>query len=361
MILDALLEGTSPGLRAGAAAAVSLAVALGATPLLARAARRRRFGDREDKSDSDTLNQLHQAKRSTPIVGGLAMLAGTCAGTLLLGAPTAPVALFLGVLLALGALGLVDDWTKTFGAARTRGLTARQKLAGQVGVGLVAGGLALAQGWADPAALERLTTLQVPFAGWALPIGALGFLALMVLVTTGSSNAVNLTDGLDGLAGGCALAATAAYTGVALVTGDPALAARAGVVHVPGAEALVVPLAALAGGLTGFLVYNRHPARVFMGDAGSLPLGGVLGLVAVLTRQELLLVIIGGVFVAEALSVMAQVASFKLTGKRVLRCAPLHHHYEFQGWKETKIVGRFHAAALALAALGLVGVGLGAW
>lgn len=361
MILDPLFEGTSPGLRAGAAAAASLGAVLAATPLLARAARRRRFGDREGKSDSETLNQLHAQKRSTPIVGGLGILAGTTISALLFAPATPAVWLFLGVLLALGALGLVDDWTKTFGQVKTRGLTPRQKLAGQVGVGLVAGGLMLAQAWSDPGALERLTSLQVPFAGWTLGIGALGFLGLVVLVTTGSSNAVNLTDGLDGLAGGCALAATGAYTAVAAVVGDPDLALRAGVTHVPGADALIVPLAALAGGLTGFLVYNRHPARVFMGDAGSLPLGGVLGLTAVLTKQELLLVIVGGVFVAEALSVMAQVASFKLTGKRVLRCAPLHHHYEFQGWKETKVVGRFHAAALALALLGLVGVGLGSW
>jgi phospho-N-acetylmuramoyl-pentapeptide-transferase len=341
MILDALFEGTSLVTRAGAAAALGAVAVLAATPLLARFARRRRFGDRDGKSDSDTLNALHQGKRSTPIVGGLAMLAGTTAGTLLACESAPQVWLFLGVLLALGALGLVDDWTKTFGAAKTKGLTARQKLAGQLGVGLVAGGLLLGQAWTDPAALDRLTSLTVPFAGWTLGIGVLGFLGLVVLVTTGSSNAVNLTDGLDGLAGGCALAATTCYTIVAAL--DPAT------------QPLVVPLAALCGSLTSFLVYNRHPARVFMGDAGSLPLGGVIGLAAVLTKQELLLVIVGGVFVAETLSVMAQVASFKLTGKRLLRCAPLHHHYEFQGWKETRIVGRFHAAALALAALGVVG------
>lgn len=347
-------ETTSLGLRAGAAGALALGAVLLATPALARYARRRKFGDREGKSESETLEALHQGKRSTPIVGGLAMLFGTTAATLAV-APSSPaVWLFLGVLLSLGALGLVDDWTKTFGAAKKRGLTARQKLAGQVGVGLAAGGALLAQAWGDAGAVATLTSLQVPFTGWTLGIGALGFLGFVVLVMTGASNAVNLTDGLDGLAGGCALTTTAAYVTVAALVGDAALAARAGLLHVSGAAPLVVPLAALGGALCGFLVYNRHPARVFMGDAGSLPLGGVLGLAAVQTKQELLLVIVGGVFVTEALSVMAQVAAFKLTGKRVLRCAPLHHHYEFQGWKEPKIVGRFHAAALALATAGVV-------
>jgi phospho-N-acetylmuramoyl-pentapeptide-transferase len=356
MLLDALLAPlTGPlslGVRAGGAAAAALGATLALTPALAAAARRRRFADREGKSESDTLNELHKAKRSTPIVGGLAMLGGTLAGTLLLGASAAPVWLFLAALVTLGALGLVDDWTKTFGQARTRGLTPRQKLAGQVGVALALGLVLLALSKDDPAATARLTSLHLP-GGVSLGLGAVGFLGLVALVLTGASNAVNLTDGLDGLAGGCALATTGAYLAVAAVVGDAALAARAGVAHVPGTAELTVPLAALGGALTGFLIYNRHPARVFMGDAGSLPLGGALGLAAVLTKQELLLVVTGGVFVAEALSVMAQVASFKLTGRRVLRCAPLHHHYEFLGLGETAIVGRFHAAALALAAAGV--------
>jgi phospho-N-acetylmuramoyl-pentapeptide-transferase len=360
MLFDLVWDLGMP-LRAALAAAVALGVGLVATPALARAATRRRFGDREGKSESDTLNELHAKKRSTPIVGGLGMLAGTTLATLAAADPGALVPwVFLAALLLLGALGLVDDWTKTFGAAKTRGLTPRQKLAGQISVAAgVAGVLVLRSALSTDGGgldLAGLTALHVPVVGWAVPLGVVGFVGLVAVVMTGASNAVNLTDGLDGLAGGCALAATGAYTVVAAVAGDATLSARLGLPHVPGAGELCVPLAALGGSLTAFLVYNRHPARVFMGDAGSLPLGGALGLAAVLVKQELLLVLIGGVFVAETLSVFAQVASFKLTGKRVLRCAPLHHHYEFLGWPERRVVGRFHAAALALAVLGVVGL-----
>lgn len=348
--------------RTALAALVALLAVLVVTPLLAAAARRRRFGDRDDKSDSDTLNALHKGKRSTPIVGGIAMLAGTALATLLLADLTSvPVLALLGAVVGLGALGVADDWQKTFGQRRTRGLSARQKLVGQVVVAVAVAGALLGQAaWGAPGAgpdLALLTRLHVPVLGWALPLGALGFVALSALVVTGTSNAVNLTDGLDGLAGGCALAAVAAYLAVAAVAGDPTLAAAWGVAPVAGAAAICPVLGALGGALCGFLVYNRHPARVFMGDTGSLPLGGALAVAALVTKQELLLVVIGGVFVAEALSVIAQVASFKLTGRRVLRCAPLHHHFEFAGWKEVQIVGRFHAAALALAALGVVGLG----
>ena len=348
--------------RAALAAASSLGVVLLLVPRLAEAARRRRFADREGKSDSDRLNELHQQKRHTPIVGGLGMLAGTLCGTLLAADLREPGTwVLLLVLLVLGGLGIGDDWTKTFGRKRTQGLTARQKLVVQVLLGLgVGGGLlwrAQAGGWIDPAAL---TTLFVPLSGWGLPLGAVGFVLFAAFLLTGSSNAVNLTDGLDGLAGGCSLVALGTYALLGAVAGDPLLAARFGLEHAPGAGEVAVVLAALAGGVTGFLVYNRHPARVFMGDTGSLPLGGVLAAAALLVQQELLLALVGGVFVAEALSVLAQVTSFKLTGKRVLRCAPLHHHFEFAGWKETTIVGRFHAAAIALAVLGLVGVGLSA-
>ena len=346
--------------RAALGALVSLALTLLLVPRLAAAARRRRFGDREGKSDSDTLNALHQQKRHTPIVGGLGLLGGTLAGSLFaadLGQP-GTWALLL-VLLVLGGLGLADDWSKTFGQKRTQGLTARQKLVVQLGLGLALGGgllwRAQAGGWVDPAAL---TTLAVPFTGWGLPLGAVGFVLFSAFLLTGSSNAVNLTDGLDGLAGGCSLVALATYAVLGALAGDALLAQRFGLELSPGAGEVAVVLSALAGGVAGFLVYNRHPARVFMGDTGSLPLGGVLAAAALLVQQELLLALVGGVFVAEALSVLAQVASFKLTGKRVLRCAPLHHHFEFSGWKEAAIVGRFHAVAILLALGGLLGLGL---
>jgi len=348
--------------RAGLAAATALAVVLVAIPRLAALARRRQYTDRDDKSDSDRLNALHAAKRKTPIVGGLAMVPATALATLLwadLGA--ACVWVLLATLVGLAALGLLDDVTKTFGAERTRGLSARQKLVGQVLIGAGVTGFLLARAawWPGGLDLAALTTLDVPFVAAALPLGVVGFAALGVLVVTGSSNAVNLTDGLDGLAGGCALIAAVVFAAVAAVAGDAALAGRLGLVAVPGAAEVTVVLAGLTGALTGFLVHNRPPqARVFMGDTGSLPLGGVLAVAALLTKQELLLAVVGGVFVAEAVSVMVQVGWFKLTGRRVLRCAPLHHHFEFGGWGEAQVVTRFHAAALLLAALGLAGLGV---
>ncbi|RMG13439.1 MAG: phospho-N-acetylmuramoyl-pentapeptide-transferase [Planctomycetota bacterium] len=286
------------------------------------------------------------------------MLAGTSAGGLAFADLTQPAPWILLVSLwALGALGFADDWTKTFGARRTAGLTPRQKLVGQVALGFLVG-LCLLFVSAQRGELDARTTLTLPFLGLGLGIGSAGFVLLSAFLVTGSSNAVNLTDGLDGLAGGCGLVALGVYLLLALASGDPAAAARLGLAVVPGAGEVAVVLAALFGGLVGFLVFNRHPARCFLGDAGSLPLGGALAVSALLVRQELLLALVGAVFVVEALSVMAQVGSFKLTGKRVLRCAPLHHHFEFQGYRETQIVSGFHAAALLCGLVGLVGLGL---
>lgn len=346
-------------LRAALAAGSSLALTCVAIPRLSAWARAKDFSDREDKTHSDTLNELHSHKKRTPIVGGIAILAATLSGSLAFADLRWPtVWLMLLGMIGLGALGFADDLAKTFGTKRTEGLTPRQKLAVQLALGLLAGGFLLGQaslqGGAE--ALAAQTTLAIPFVGGAVGIGAILYLAFAAFVFTGSSNAVNLTDGLDGLAGGCGLVAFAVYTAIAICAGSPELASEVGLSYVPGAAEVGVVLAALAGGLTGFLYFNRPPAKVFMGDTGSLPLGGVLALAALVTKQELLLALVGGVFVAEALSVIAQVASFKLTGKRVLRCAPLHHHFEFGGWAETKVVTRFHAVALALALISLAGV-----
>ena len=199
-----------------------------------------------------------------------------------------------------------------------------------------------------------MSTIYPPFfKDLSIPLGGVLFVVFVLLVVVGSSNAVNLTDGLDGLAGGCSIFACLVYTILAYVSGRSDFSAYLGIPYVPGVGELSVLCAALSGGCAGFLWYNCHPATIFMGDTGSLPLGGSLGLVAVITKHDLLLVLVGGVFVAEALSVMAQVLCFKLTGRRILRCAPLHHHFEFSGWRETKVVQRFWivAAFLALAAL----------
>ncbi len=365
-LCEALVPGGLLGdvFRAACAAGSALVLASVLLPWLERLARARQFADREDKSDSDTLNALHAGKRRTPIVGGIGILAAAGVSALLFARwDAAETWVLLVTLFGLGSLGFADDVAKTFGAKRTQGLTPRQKLAGQLVLGAAVGGFLLVRahlgaswGWGGPAAGE-LTTLAVPFTGWQVALGGAGFVLLTAFLLTGSSNAVNLTDGLDGLAGGCALVAFGVYAAIAAAAAAPAAAAGFGIAHAPGGAEVAVVLGALVGGLVAFLRLNRHPARIFMGDTGSLPLGGVLAVAAVLTRQELLLALVGGVFVAEALSVMAQVGSFKLTGKRVLRCAPLHHHFEFKGWRETEVVTRFHTAALVLGLLALAGLG----
>jgi phospho-N-acetylmuramoyl-pentapeptide-transferase len=359
-------DAAGTAIRLAFAALAALAAVVALIPWLGSLARRYGYQDQENKTHSSKLNALraNTSKGRTPIVGGVAMLVAVSFACLLFADwSRAEPAILLATLLGLGALGVADDLTKTFGGVKTRGLTARQKLAGQVLLGLGVGGAlvwrATTGGWGEGPGTELLTSIQLPFArDMVLGLGAIGFMLFCGFLVTGTSNAVNLTDGLDGLAGGCLMVAFAFYLGVAVVVGDPSLAGSWGARYVPGAAEVGLVLAALLGALAGFLIYNRHPARVFMGDAGSLPMGGALGVAAILTKQELLLALVGGVFVAEALSVMIQVASFKLTRKRVFRCAPLHHHFEFGGWAETKVVGRFHTAAILLAALGLAGLGV---
>ena len=197
------------------------------------------------------------------------------------------------------------------------------------------------------------TCLQLPLLGSTISLG-FWFVPLAMLAIVGSSNAVNLTDGLDGLAGGCMITAAAAVAVMVYVAGHAELAAYLGVIHLPGAGETVVVAGAMIGGVLSFLWFNCHPAQVFLGDTGSLSLGGTLGLLAVIARQELLLLIVGGVFVVEALSVMIQVLSFRLRRRRVFRCALLHHHFQFAGWAENKIVTRFWIVSMLCALVGLV-------
>jgi phospho-N-acetylmuramoyl-pentapeptide-transferase len=374
-------------LRIAAAAITSFLLSLVLVPLVMRYGRRRGFKDREGKTHSEKLNELHAKKKDTPVLGGLAILAASLASIALWARVlNFYVVLIAFVLVALGAVGIVDDVVKTFGRDKREGLTPRQKLGAQIGVGLAVGALlvlfydgfqplgaspALALDWAQHevqgATPNDGASIVAPLQGSAfnalylpcskelsIPLGGFLFCCFCALVLTASSNAVNLTDGLDGLAGGCYVLAILVYGVLAYVASRPDWCADMGVPHVPGAGEIAVACTALAGGTLGFLWFNAHPAELFMGDAGSLPLGGALGLVAVLTKHELLLPLVALVFVAEATSVIAQVVAFKLTGKRLLRCAPLHHHFEFQGWNETKVVARFWiAAALAgFAALG---------
>ncbi len=294
------------------------------------------------------LRELHQHKTATPTMGGLFLVTGIVVSALLLcHLSNGYVPVILLNLVGLAAIGAVDDLQKLSG--RSVGLSARAKLAAQfVVAAVVAVWLYFLQH-----GVTGGTDLQIPLVGASLPLG-MWFVPLAMLVIVGSSNAVNLTDGLDGLAGGCLITATAAMAVVAYVAGHAELAGYLGVTHLPEAGETVVVAGAMIGGTLGFLWFNCQPAQVFMGDTGSLALGGTLGLIAVVARQELLLLVIGAVFVAEAASVILQVASCRWRGRRMFRCAPLHHHFQLLGWGENKIVTRFWIVSMLCA---LVGIG----
>jgi phospho-N-acetylmuramoyl-pentapeptide-transferase len=308
--------------------------------------------------------QAHQKKAGTPTMGGVLILLSVVVPTLLftnLANPHVWVALF--GMLAFGAIGFYDDWLKVK-RRRNLGLTGRQKLSLQVLASLVVGALLLvlhAQG-------RYSTAMNFPFFKdfkpdllihrwlddpYAYPLAFLFFFLFLTLVLVGSANAVNLTDGLDGLAIGLMIIAAGAMTVLTYTSGHAVWANYLNLVRMADAAELTIFCGALTGASLGFLWYNAHPAEVFMGDVGSLALGGAMGVVAVLIKQEILLFFIGGVFVIEALSVILQVASFKLRGKRIFKMAPLHHHFEQLGWPESKIITRFWIAGLVMALFAL--------
>lgn len=293
--------------------------------------------------------QHHQVKAGTPTMGGLLIIGAIVLTTLLwadLGNPY--VWTVLGVTVGFGSVGFADDWLKVR-RRRNLGLTVRQKTVLQVLVGL-AGGLATRM-VAEPAV--HAGALALPFFKDTLvPLG-IWYLPFVVVVLFGASSAVNLTDGLDGLAVGAMAIAAATYTVFVYVAGHRIIADYLRIVAVSDAGEVAVFTGAVVGAALGFLWFNCHPAQVFMGDVGSLALGGGIGIVAVIAKQELLLVLVGGLFVLEALSVLIQVTSYKLRGKRVFRMAPLHHHFELAGWRETQVVVRFWIVAVVFALAGL--------
>jgi len=291
----------------------------------------------------------HHVKAGTPTMGGL-LIVGSFTISTLLWADLENHYIWTVLLVTLGfaAIGLTDDWLKVR-RRQNLGLTTRQKFLLQILVGVV--GALMARAAAEPAG--HAGALAVPFLkDVLLPLGFF-FIPFVVLVLIGSSNAVNLTDGLDGLAVGAVAVAAATYTVFVYVAGHARIAEYLRIVSVSGAGEVAIFTGAMAGAAMGFLWFNCHPAQVFMGDVGSLALGGGIGIVAVVAKQELLLVIVGGLFVLEALSVLIQVASFKLRGKRVFRMAPLHHHFELLGWAETQVVMRFWIIAVVFALAGL--------
>jgi phospho-N-acetylmuramoyl-pentapeptide-transferase len=306
----------------------------------------------------------HHAKAGTPTMGGVLIVAAIVIPTLLWADLRNPyVLLSLGATVAFGAIGFVDDYNKVV-RRRNLGLRAGPKFSFQV-LTCAAVGVALLRLQAIGA---YSTQLSVPFLKklhpdlvidllarhkFVWPLAYLPFVLFLVFVIVGCSNAVNLTDGLDGLAIGCVLVSSAALTVLTYLSSHARFAEYLEIQRIPDAGELVIFCGSLVGASLGFLWYNAHPAEMFMGDVGSLALGGAIGTVAVIIKQEILLISIGGVFVLEALSVIIQVGSFKLTGKRVFRMAPLHHHFEMLGWSESKIIVRFWIAALVFALFSL--------
>ncbi|MBZ0094963.1 MAG: phospho-N-acetylmuramoyl-pentapeptide-transferase [Sulfuricella sp.] len=301
------------------------------------------------QSVRDDGPQTHLVKAGTPTMGGALILVAMAISTLLWAdLRNTYVWVVLATTLGFGAIGWVDDWRKVV-HRNPKGLSAKAKYFWQSLIGVsVAAFLAMT------ATLPAHTELIVPFFKMlTIPLGGVGFVVLTYFVIVGSSNAVNLTDGLDGLAIMPTVMVAGALALFAYVAGNFVFSRYLGVPYVPGAGELAVFCTALAGAGLGFLWFNAYPAEVFMGDVGALALGAAIGVVAVIVRQEIVLFVMGGVFVVETLSVVLQVGSFKLTGKRIFRMAPLHHHYELKGWKENQVVVRFWIISMMLVLVGL--------
>jgi len=301
------------------------------------------------QSVRDDGPQTHLIKAGTPTMGGALILVSITVTTLLWAdLENRFVWIVLLVTLGFGAVGWVDDYRKVV-HRNPRGLPARTKFFWQSVIGITA-----AYYIAFSTYLPAQTVFIVPFfKEVAYPLGAVGFVAMTYCVIVGASNAVNLTDGLDGLAIMPTVMVGSALGIFAYVAGNAVFAKYLAFPYIPGAGELMVICAAIAGAGLAFLWFNAYPAEVFMGDVGALALGAALGAIAVIVRQEIVLFIMGGVFVVETLSVMIQVASFKMTGKRVFRMAPLHHHYELKGWKENQVVVRFWIITMMLVLVGL--------
>lgn len=297
------------------------------------------------------LHELHRGKGGTPTMGGVLILGSILIASLLWARINNPfIIALLYLLVVLGFLGFMDDYRKVK-KKNSGGVSARFKLVVQ-GIGTV--GAASFLYFYNTETQDFLSPLYMPFLKSPL-VPSLGVLAIVffVVVMTGGSNAVNLTDGLDGLAIGCMIVSSMTYAIFAYVTGHSEFSEYLLLPYHPQVSEVTVFCMAMVGAGAGFLWFNAHPAAVFMGDTGSLALGGLLGLVAICCRQEIMLVVIGGVFVMEAMSVILQVGSFKMRGKRIFRMAPIHHHFELKGWPENKVITRFWILAIMFALAGL--------
>jgi phospho-N-acetylmuramoyl-pentapeptide-transferase len=290
--------------------------------------------------------QSHLAKAGTPTMGGTLILFSLVLATLMLADLANPyIWLAIGVTISYAAIGFADDYRK-LRRGNARGLSGTAKLAAQLAVALVAGVVLFARH-------DFSTAVFFPFVKGLHPDLGWWYVPFAALVVVGASNAVNLTDGLDGLAIGPVMTTAFTYGVFAYVTGNVKLAEYLQIPYVPGAGELAIFCGALLCAGLGFLWFNAYPAEMFMGDVGSLPLGAALAVVALVTKQELILVVVGGVFVVEALSVIFQVVSFKLRRKRIFRMAPIHHHFELLGWPEPQIIVRFWIVSIICAVLAL--------
>ncbi|MFC1624146.1 phospho-N-acetylmuramoyl-pentapeptide-transferase [Candidatus Omnitrophota bacterium] len=307
------------------------------------------IGESIRREECPGLYDLHKKKQGTPTMGGILILLGVFCSTILWAdIRNSYVLLALMVTGYLGGIGFLDDYRKLTSRARLykKGLNKRTKLLAQITAGFIVG-LFL---YINP---ETTTVLEMPFLKeLAMDLGIF-YIPFVILVITASSNAVNLTDGLDGLAIGCVILSAVAYAGMGYLAGHIQFAEYLGIYYLPGAGELTVFCAAIAGAGLGFLWYNAHPASIFMGDTGALALGGAIGTVSVFIKKEIVLLLVGGIFVIEAFSVLIQIISYRFTGKRVFKIAPLHHHFEMCGWKESKIIVRFWIIAIIFLLLSL--------
>ncbi len=338
--------------RSGGAAVTALVIGFVIAPwLIARLRRLKASQPIRNSSETGALAKMHEGKAGTPTMGGLIIVAAVTASVLLWARPNLYVAVCLLVFIGLAAVGFADDYLKVT-KRNSKGLSSRWKLAGQAGLTVAALGLLYFNAETNLA----MSALWAPFLKeplWtAMPLWFAG--PFFFLVVAGSSNAINVTDGVDGLAIGCTLSVALVYAIFAYSAGNRIIADYLFIAHVRGADELTVVCTALVGGSLAFLWFNAHPAEIFMGDTGALALGGLIGAVAFITQQPLTLIIVGGMFVLEAASVIIQMASFRLRkGKRVFRMSPLHHHFELGGWPETKLVIRFWILSVVFALAGL--------
>jgi len=332
--------------RAALASVTAFLITVIFAPPIIRKLEKLKIGETVRKKECPGLYDLHKEKQGTPTMGGILILLGVFLSTILWAdIKNSFVLLALMVTGWLGIVGFLDDYKKlTSSESRKRGLTKRTKLLSQIIAGFIVGAFL----YTHP---KASTILEMPFLKeLAIDLGIF-YIPFVILVITASSNAVNLTDGLDGLAIGCVTLAAVAYTGMSYVTGHFNFAEYLGIFYLPEAGELSVFCAAIAGSGLGFLWYNSFPASIFMGDTGALALGGAIGTVAVFIKKEIVLLLVGGIFVAEALSVLLQIISYRSTGKRIFKIAPLHHHFQMCGWDEPKVIVRFWIIAIILVLL----------